>query len=366
MSNPENVQHSLASRPATRSGKERATVGSTIPNRQKVHDGTVANSAPKKRTWHSLLVPVDSSFSADPMNTAPQSVLSDYSRQLEMIERNRAQKNLAHRMQNEKFSSDDLATNSSGVTRPLRDRLDAVPDEVHEEVGHVYDDVVELLRNAPREKAAALLKRVADGADLATLVSQYKQGDLQMQLSLTPNTIRRYEFPFVSEMPRHLYITENPYIRSLLMSAIVSHPMASEEKASWQQLGPPRHAPRASRVDGPDLLRGSEQHISYSVPYHTARVVGPRLSKLTAAPWTQVISDNRLLQQLISCYFQFSNTSAPKVHIDLFLDDMVAGRERFCSPLLVNAILASGCVSLPQHPRLSNLLVTLIHVAKLS
>lgn len=35
----------------------------------------------------------------------------------------------------------------------------------------------------------------------------------------------------------------------------------------------------------------------------------------------------------------------PFFHKDYFLDDMLAGSSNFCSPLLVSAILAVGCVS---------------------
>lgn len=82
------------------------------------------------------------------------------------------------------------------------------------------------------------------------------------------------------------------------------------------------------------------------VPYHTAEMADPWIGLITARPWTQGFSDDRLFRKLIPSYFQFLHPCGPFVHTDLFLDDMVAGRSEFCSPLLVNAMLIIGSVSL--------------------
>ena len=82
------------------------------------------------------------------------------------------------------------------------------------------------------------------------------------------------------------------------------------------------------------------------MPYHIAEMADTRIGMITARPWTQVISDDRLFRKLISSYFQFLHPCGPFVHTDLFLNDMVACRSDFCSPLLVNAMLIIGSVSL--------------------
>jgi hypothetical protein len=73
-------------------------------------------------------------------------------------------------------------------------------------------------------------------------------------------------------------------------------------------------------------------------------MVEPLMEKLTAEPWTRVISDDRLFRRLLCSYFCYPHPCGPFVHKDLFLEDMAAGRTSFCSPLLVNAMLANACV----------------------
>lgn len=67
-----------------------------------------------------------------------------------------------------------------------------------------------------------------------------------------------------------------------------------------------------------------------------------------AKPWTRLTDDNHLVSQLVSL---FLTRSLLGIHHfldqDLFVRDMMAGNvdSEHCSPLLVNAILAYGCVS---------------------
>jgi hypothetical protein len=77
--------------------------------------------------------------------------------------------------------------------------------------------------------------------------------------------------------------------------------------------------------------------------------VDPRLA--SANTWTAVSNDIDLLVSIFSswteleyCYYHYLDREA-------FLDDMASGRTDFCSELLVNALLASACVStrLPAH-----------------
>jgi hypothetical protein len=85
-------------------------------------------------------------------------------------------------------------------------------------------------------------------------------------------------------------------------------------------------------------------HMPYLLPYHSARMAEPIVEKITTTPWTRVISDNQLLRRLIYSYFYHPHPCGPFVHKDLFLEDMAGGRIRFCSPLLVHAILSSASV----------------------
>lgn len=57
-------------------------------------------------------------------------------------------------------------------------------------------------------------------------------------------------------------------------------------------------------------------------------------------------TDDALVSRLLSLYFQFEYIRARPFQKALFLDDLVQGKTDFCSPLLVNCILANAAVGI--------------------
>jgi hypothetical protein len=142
---------------------------------------------------------------------------------------------------------------------------------------------------------------------------------LLLQCSLHPQGFFIYTFPFFRDMPRHLYTTSNPYLDSLLHHrTITSSPSATQPG------------------DGPRRV--------YDIPYHAAALVEPRIDRVSASKWTRVTSSDDLVRSLLRTYFKCEFPYNCFFHIDSFLDDLASGRERYCSSLLVNAILANACV----------------------
>jgi hypothetical protein len=60
-------------------------------------------------------------------------------------------------------------------------------------------------------------------------------------------------------------------------------------------------------------------------------------------PWTNVTQDQELIEHLLTIYFTWQHCFFQNFPEGLFRDDMKAGRTKFCSPTLVNAICAAGC-----------------------
>lgn len=87
----------------------------------------------------------------------------------------------------------------------------------------------------------------------------------------------------------------------------------------------------------------------FLVPYHTVELADPKLESADVAKWTAVTPDNLLLRRLLEIYFIFEFPFHPFFHKDLFLDDLLSGDLRFCSPLLVNAVLAAAWVGFCVH-----------------
>jgi len=70
------------------------------------------------------------------------------------------------------------------------------------------------------------------------------------------------------------------------------------------------------------------------------------LFDLPAKPWTDVTDDEHFVSHLVSLYFTWEHAACHIIDRELFLEDMKSGRldSQSCSPLLVNALLATACV----------------------
>lgn len=127
-------------------------------------------------------------------------------------------------------------------------------------------------------------------------------------------------------MPRWLDQAANPYIHTELYEKTFGQREAQSSTISTSQSG---NRPRQP---------------VYLIPYHAVELVEPRIDSVQASVWTSVTSDDALIQDLLRIFFVYEYPNINCFHKDLFLDDMVSVRERFCSRALVNAVLACACV----------------------
>ncbi|KAF5236468.1 hypothetical protein FAUST_6529 [Fusarium austroamericanum] len=65
--------------------------------------------------------------------------------------------------------------------------------------------------------------------------------------------------------------------------------------------------------------------------------------RTAASTWTSLTSDNTLVQHLLALYFCWEYPTFASLSKEHFLHDFQQGRNRYCSPILVNALLALGC-----------------------
>lgn len=75
-----------------------------------------------------------------------------------------------------------------------------------------------------------------------------------------------------------------------------------------------------------------------------AYLCDPRLQKLDISYWTDVPITSNYAAAVISHYLQTEHPSMALFDSGLFVGDLVGKRERFCSRLLVNALLAYAIV----------------------
>ncbi|RPB05323.1 hypothetical protein L873DRAFT_1758261 [Choiromyces venosus 120613-1] len=71
--------------------------------------------------------------------------------------------------------------------------------------------------------------------------------------------------------------------------------------------------------------------------------MGSTDSRQYSGSWTRVTSDIEFISDLMSLYFTWSHPSYVLFSKSCFLSDMSRGRNKYCSSLLVNAILALAC-----------------------
>ncbi len=69
--------------------------------------------------------------------------------------------------------------------------------------------------------------------------------------------------------------------------------------------------------------------------------------RVPAKPWTTVTDDDGLVSHFLSLYLTWYHPCFPWIDQDVFINEMRTGdlNSEYCSPFLVNALLAEGCVS---------------------
>ncbi|KAJ6442817.1 Alkaline proteinase [Purpureocillium lavendulum] len=222
-------------------------------------------------------------------------------------------------------------TNSEALKRKVTEMEQRVED---------YERLYTALRHMKEEDAHAVLNKLRLGADVSTVLRQIREGDLLLQLSLAPESRRRYEFPYSANMPVYLQTPDNPYYRSPVYGIAV-------DRGYLSQPGSP-----LAPTEQPSRYQGV-----YVQPYHSATIIDPRLSEVDLTRWTSVTSDNGLMRKLLHAYFLHEYPTFPGLHKDIFLQAALDNDKRLCSPLLVNALLAeaSHCfIGLPHREQFWN------------
>jgi hypothetical protein len=93
----------------------------------------------------------------------------------------------------------------------------------------------------------------------------------------------------------------------------------------------------------------SEEDVQISRGLGQQQVLGqyvngyPSQQRSPIGTWTEVTQDARLVEHLMALYFCWEYPTFASLSKEQFIADFRAGIPRYCSPLLVNAMLALGC-----------------------
>ncbi|KAF4441607.1 nitrate assimilation regulatory nirA [Fusarium acutatum] len=197
--------------------------------------------------------------------------------------------------------------------------------ELNGEKGRL-DSVLSMLREKPEDVALAVFRRIRTGSDPEAILSSIESGDILMQLHLAPASQVRYPFPSRSALPGIFAKTKSAYTESL---ALETPYFGSEPPQTFD-------ARLISYLEAPKYM-----------PYHSAKLVEPLLDCATISRWTNVCTDEPLLHSLMEAYFLHIYSAFPFFHKECFLRGLGSGSHRFCSSLLVNAVLAHACHANP-------------------
>ncbi|EDU41094.1 conserved hypothetical protein [Pyrenophora tritici-repentis Pt-1C-BFP] len=163
-----------------------------------------------------------------------------------------------------------------------------------------HEKLFDMLRTMSETDSADVLRRIRAGGNVQDILNQINDGNLLMQLSLFPERRRGYELPYRVEIPAFIRTGNNLYLESVVY-----------ENASTTS----EPVPLAD-------VKESAMNI-YMMPYSSAVMADPLLSRVTTAKWTNVIINNTLLRQLLGAYFMYQHPSYVYLHKDLFLQDML-------------------------------------------
>ena len=185
------------------------------------------------------------------------------------------------------------------------------------------EELYDMLQVMHERDAADVFRRIRAGANAEAIVRHVQEGSLLLELSLSPDTRTRNDLPYVPTIPPALL--DSIYFRSHIFDAI-------------RTLDLPASTPQKNAV----ALQSN-----YAMPLYAAEMIDPLLAEAKPSKWTRVSSNDLLLRKLLQDYFMFEYPWQFIFHKDYFLEDMISGGNMFCSPLLVNALLAKACVSMP-------------------
>ncbi|KAI8943580.1 hypothetical protein NX059_001576 [Plenodomus lindquistii] len=188
-----------------------------------------------------------------------------------------------------------------------------------------YTELFSLVRSRPGNEAHEILRRIRMGGEVSSVLRHVKEADLLIQLTLRPETRRRYSLPYSKSMPAFLLVPDNEYLTAPLYEA----PFEQDDAALGQTDSDP-----------------------YMKPQHAAEIVEPLLDRVCAKDWTTILTDNGLFRRLIALFLKHQHTTYQWFHKGLFLEDMAARSTSFCSKLLVHAVLAAGCQPFTDIPEL--------------
>ncbi|KAK4983665.1 hypothetical protein LTR50_007094 [Elasticomyces elasticus] len=246
--------------------------------------------------------------------------------------------------------------------RPDETRQEAVKrkNETLEQELSSFRELHHALASRPESEASVILKQIRSGDDIDTVLTLISDGDLLFRPRRTT----------AGQFQAGLNMLDNPVAGSsshvTQSSTTRDHAQANlSDGHDMNEFSPRKRAAREAPMlpaygDSPQLSSSyrspSASHTPYGLVDTRSFVASPaqleaRASyerpefNVEAQLWTSVIRDNALMSHLLTVYFTYSHKFFCWFEKESFIEDLLQGGTDFCSPLLVNAVLALACIS---------------------
>ncbi|CAG7559863.1 unnamed protein product [Fusarium equiseti] len=202
----------------------------------------------------------------------------------------------------------------------------------------VQAEVINLLRLLPLDKATRMLQQLRDNPDLPTAISSVQRNtslamrpsDLRLARAVAPPTGSAAEFELTAQ-----FSTAYPRLPPPPDIQILRGLLRQNENSGITAL---------SKV--PELLPSAAQGSSQTpTSLASEQYCDSRLECLNIGYWSKVPVSDEVAASLISFYIETDHNILGLFDADLFLQDLVECRQRFCSSFLVSALLSYACQS---------------------
>ncbi|EGX89057.1 C6 transcription factor (NirA), putative [Cordyceps militaris CM01] len=173
-------------------------------------------------------------------------------------------------------------------------------------------------------------------------VADYGQGANNMaSMSLSPS---QQHAPFHSDPRQSAPWQFSPHDPAGAAASTRSNSLADARSMASELHGPPQtrvgYWAENMEIEPTDesqlpRFRGLEQVLS--------PLSDPEMQRNSSGTWSNITSDVNLVHHLLALYFCWEYPTFASLSKEHFLRDFQDGRHRYCSPILVNALLALGC-----------------------
>lgn len=228
---------------------------------------------------------------------------------------------------------------SSCIEREIQCQYDTRPDETRaialkrknqalEEQHAQLSELYGYLKTKSEPEAIEILRRVRSSEDLSSVLSLIRDGDLLLQGRLYRGSAKG---PTQTRPVINFGTAEEYAYTQLLLEKMCQDGSLPDFRFAESET--PKRSRRRLFPSLTDLLEPTRDVPPIRVP---------------AKPWTNVTDDDYLVSHLISMYFTWEHPAICYLDKTAFLVDMTSGNPswttKYCSPLLVNAILEAACV----------------------